>query len=125
MACFGEPYHLHVCPKCQGVWECPDDVAGICRVKHICASARPEDDSGANSESTANSDDNACRLLPHHDAESVNLWEILVPVANNEGVPFSEDHHERFRRILRASPGNKGTTTRPPGNGDWEVQNRG
>ena len=36
MACFGEPYHLHVCPKCQGVWKCPDDLYGVCREGHVC-----------------------------------------------------------------------------------------
>jgi len=54
------------------------------------------------------------------DAEVLDLWEILVPVASNDGVPFSEDHHEAFRRVVRGLPGNSGTTTRPAGDGDWQ-----
>lgn len=59
------------------------------------------------------------------EAEVLDLWEILVPIASNEGVPFSEDHHEAFRRILRHLPGNNGTTTRPAGEGDWQDKDTG
>ena len=58
--------------------------------------------------------------IKKREAEVRDLWKILVPVANNEAVPFSEEHHESFRRILRGLPGNNGTTTRPPGDGDWQ-----
>lgn len=54
------------------------------------------------------------------EAEVLDLWEILVPLASNDGVPFPEDHHEAFRRIVRGLPGNSGTTTRPAGDGDWQ-----
>jgi hypothetical protein len=59
------------------------------------------------------------------EAASLGLWEILIPVASNEGIPFPEDHHEAFRRILRALPGNNGTTSRPPGDGDWKDKDTG
>lgn len=59
------------------------------------------------------------------EAELLDLWEILVPVASNEGAPFSEDHHEAFRRIVRGLPGNNGTTTRPAGDGDWQDNDTG
>jgi hypothetical protein len=61
----------------------------------------------------------------HGEAGALDLWEILVPVASNEGIPFSEDHHESFRRILRGLPGNNGTTSRPAGDGDWEDKDTG
>lgn len=54
------------------------------------------------------------------EAEVLDLWEILVPLASNDGVPFSEDQHEAFRRVVRGLPGNRGTTTRPAGDGDWQ-----
>ncbi|HSY99169.1 MAG TPA: hypothetical protein VK788_06720 [Terriglobales bacterium] len=54
------------------------------------------------------------------EAEVLDLWEVLVPLASNDGVPFSEDHHEAFRRVVRGLPGNRGTTTRPAGDGDWQ-----
>ena len=54
------------------------------------------------------------------EAEVLDLWEVLVPLASNDGVPFSEDHHEAFRRVVRGLPGNSGTTTRPAGDGDWQ-----
>ena len=63
--------------------------------------------------------------IKKREAESLDLWEILVPVASNEGVPFLEDHHKSFRRILRGLPGNNGTTTRPAGDGDWEDKQTG
>jgi hypothetical protein len=59
------------------------------------------------------------------EAEVLDLWEILVPLASNDGVPFSEDHHESFRRVVRGLPGNSGTTTRPAGDGDWQDGNTG
>jgi hypothetical protein len=63
----------------------------------------------------------ADQQIQKREAELLDLWEILVPVASNEGIPFSEDHHEAFRRILRALPGNSGTTSRPVGDGDTQV----
>ena len=63
--------------------------------------------------------------IQKREAALLDLWEILVPVASNEGVQFSEDHHASFRRILRGLPGNNGTTTRPAGDGDWEDKQTG
>ena len=63
--------------------------------------------------------------IQKREAELLDLWEILVPVASNEGVPFPEDHHEAFRRIVRSLPGNSGTTTRPAGDGDWQDNDTG
>lgn len=63
--------------------------------------------------------------IQKHEAELLDLWEILVPVASNKGIPFSEDHHESYRRILRGLPGNVGLTTRPAGDGDWQDQETG
>lgn len=59
------------------------------------------------------------------ETQLLDLWEILVPVASNEGVRFPEDHHEAFRRIVRCLPGNNGTTTRPAGDGDWQDNDTG
>ena len=59
------------------------------------------------------------------EAALLDLWEILVPVANNEGALFPEDHHESFRRILRELPGNNGTTKGPAGDGDWKDRDSG
>lgn len=67
----------------------------------------------------------ADREIQKREAELLDLWEILVPVANNEVALFPEDHHESFRRILRGLPGNNGTTTRPAGDGDWEDRDSG
>jgi hypothetical protein len=58
-------------------------------------------------------------------AASLDLWEILVPVSSNEGIPFPEDYHEALRRILRELPGNNGTTSRPAGEGDWKDKDTG
>ncbi len=63
--------------------------------------------------------------IQKREAELLDLWEILVPVASNEKVPFSDDHHASFRQILRGLPGNRGTTTRPAGDGDWEDKETG
>ena len=63
--------------------------------------------------------------IQKHEAKLLDLWEILIPVASNDGVPFSEEHHESFRRILRGLPGNGGTTSRPAGDGDWEDKDTG
>jgi len=59
------------------------------------------------------------------EAALLGLWEILIPIASNEGIPFPEDHHEAFRRILRDLPGNNGITRRPPGDGDWTDKDTG
>jgi hypothetical protein len=67
----------------------------------------------------------ADQQIQKREAALLHLWEILVPVASNEGIPFSEDHHEAFRRILRALPSNSGTTSRPAGDGDWQDQDTG
>ena len=125
MGCFGEPYQLHVCPKCQEVWECPDDLAGVCRVEHVCSVTHPNDESGTRPGFTVGNKAVVPPFPNHNEAETLDLWEILVPVASNEGVPFSEDHHESFRRIVRALPGNGGTTSRPAGDGDWEDKETG
>jgi len=118
MACFGEPYHLHVCPHCQEIWECPDDLLGECRKRHVCKVTEAADKPVASGFAVETNG-----MLPQPSSQSgdsgLDLWEILVPVANNQKVPFSDDHHEAFRRILRQLPGNNGTTTRPVGDGDW------
>jgi hypothetical protein len=67
----------------------------------------------------------ADKEIQKREAQLLDLWEILVPVASNEGVPFPEDHHEAFRRIVRSLPGNSGTTTRPAGDGDWQDNDTG
>jgi hypothetical protein len=66
-----------------------------------------------------------CFGEPYFDAGMLDLWEIIVPVAHNNGTPFSDDQHEAFRRILRQLPGNNGATTRPAGDGVWKERDSG
>jgi len=51
-----------------------------------------------------------------------HLWEILVPFADNKDIPFTDDHHNSFRRILRSVSG--GTTRNPVADGDWVHKGR-
>jgi hypothetical protein len=67
----------------------------------------------------------ADQQIQKREAALLGLWEILIPVASNKGIPFPEDHHVAFRRILRELPGNNGTTSRPPGDGDWKDKDTG
>jgi hypothetical protein len=67
----------------------------------------------------------ADKEIQTREAELLDLWEILVPIASNEGVPFPEGHHQAFRRIIRSLPGNSGTTTLPAGDGDWQDNDTG
>jgi hypothetical protein len=54
--------------------------------------------------------------------EKKSLWEVKVPVADNDGVVFDKDHHEAFRRILRSISG--GLTCNPALEGEWEHGNK-
>ena len=51
-------------------------------------------------------------------ARALHLWEIKIPVADNDGVLFDKDHHDAFRRILRSISG--GLTCSPALEGEWE-----
>lgn len=118
MGCLGEPYHLHVCPQCQEIWGCPDDLLGDCRAYHACLSKRRGNES-ARPKFIVKTGGLVLQFSIHSEDRGLDLWEILVPVSNNEKIPFSNDHHEAFRRILRQLPGNNGTTSRPAGDGQW------
>ncbi|MGA2875723.1 MAG: hypothetical protein ABSE82_09315 [Nitrososphaerales archaeon] len=119
MPCFGEPYHLHVCPKCQEVWECPDDLQNICRVKHTCGAIGTRQPFPRRRPPTSPTPEVAGAFNSSAEQEDFDLWEILVPEADNAKVPFSEEHHEAFRRILRGIRGNDGTTCNATALGYW------
>lgn len=52
----------------------------------------------------------------------LHLWEIKIPVADNDGIPFSEDHHDAFRRILCSISG--GLTCNRGLEGEWEYETK-
>lgn len=45
------------------------------------------------------------------------LWEILVPVSDNQGVDFSLAHHQEFDRFVRAR--SDGLTLHRSAQGQW------
>ncbi len=45
------------------------------------------------------------------------LWEVLVPVADNNGVKFSVEHHQEWDKVVRATAG--GQTIMPTAKGYW------
>lgn len=47
----------------------------------------------------------------------MNLWEILIPVADNDGNVFSEAHHTAWRNIAIGVAG--GLTILPTAEGFW------
>ena len=53
---------------------------------------------------------------------AMHLWEIKIPVADNDGVIFDKSHHEAFRHILRSISG--GLTCSPALEGEWEHKDK-
>lgn len=52
--------------------------------------------------------------------ENIQLWEILVPCAHNNGAPYKTRHHREWDRQVERVTG--GLTILPPGTGKWRNQ---